>query len=222
MHRRPPLSFRARPACASLVTGLLLTLLASAAPALPLLVGFSEQDRIDLGGGLFAFEIGVIANDALDASIAVRMTVEGPVAQQILTDATAIAVNGGPDVDLDSERNTAMLLDAGYDSTIDSFFGDSLLVQFLPPFNGASGGEPQSSGFSFSAASGGGSRIAGNEEVPVGYLVLARDAAYTLRVARGGENFDFEGLLTVPEPSTALLLGTALASLASRRRRTTA
>ena len=76
--------------------------------------------------------------------------------------------------------------------------------------------------FSFSAASGGGSQIGGSEVVPVGYLVLDGDATYSLRVARGGENFDFEGPLVIPEPSTALLLGSALAGLAVLRRQASA
>lgn len=203
---------RSNPARGARLLHLFLLLSAPGAGADPLLV---VSEPTPLGAGLFAWSLDLDANDGENASLAVAVTVNGPIHQVPLTNATAMSAIGSS-MDRASDLDLAIALDAAYAATTDrdSYFDDTVLAFDIPPFEGVAGGSEGSTIFQFSAATTPGEAV---DSASLVRIVGSSGIDVEVAVGRLGDDYLLSTTL-VPEPHFTLGAAIALLTLVVRRR----
>lgn len=178
------------------------SVVASAAPV------FTVSPPTNLGGGYYSWTVSVDAADASNAALAVAVTISGSIGQVPLTNAAAIAANGGANVDLTSRVPSALALDGGYAAlaNLDSVFDNSVLSVALPPYGGATGGGVGNGSFRFSAGTPAGTMVL---TAPLARVVGLSGVTLSGIVARNGVDYPVEVVLApqVSTGPTAFLVG---------------
>lgn len=193
----------------------LFAMVAASASAAPIITA----DVADLGGGLLSYTVYVDDDANASASYFLdNLAFTG----KILQDKAGIKA-ANQNVIVDTEEDADAWDGANYDKLMDSWFtapwtSNTVDPGFVDSLDGAAGLLDRT--YAITAGSGGGSTL---DKVQVAYIVAEGPISYAGLIGRQGANFGVQGVLAIPEPSTAILLGLgglAMIGIARRRSRT--
>jgi hypothetical protein len=190
----------------------LFAMAAASASAAPIITA----DVADLGGGLLSYTVYVDDDANASASYFLdNLAFTGKILQD--------KAGGKNTVIVDTEDDADNWDGINYDKLADSWFtapwtDNTVAPGFVDSLAGAAGLLDRT--YAITAGSGGGSTL---DKVQVAYIVAEGPISYAGLIGRQGANFGVQGVLAIPEPSTAILLGLgglAMIGIARRRSRT--